>query len=398
MEAKLKTIKLIDAGQPVEWNGKKYFWKPYEFSWRWGLKDDAGHQGYHGMKGEINNEVIALGTIDKSRRHMPVYPLSAESEGTVYYLWSAVVSPSQQQVEIKKAGLLPVAVWVNQNLVEPEKLEIELQTGANPVLLKYNGVGRGYFIFEQIAADKKFEKPVSLATDWYLNPAVLPFNCNPQQKEQFGWYRFDAPPGAQSMYIPAKSKPEVWISGEKVSCEAGKLQAGRLADPGLPVWKIDFPAGQKESATVAVRLEQTAGLFGGAAIPEPIAFECGKGIIQLGDLSENKSLQTYSGGMWYRKTITITAEQIKSKHTVLDLGKVVASAEVFVNGKSVGSKATSPWKFDLRGKLIAGENRIEILVYNTLGNHYLTTPSQYVGRVDSGLIGPVKIEFFSNQN
>jgi hypothetical protein len=145
-------------------------------------------------------------------------------------------------------------------------------------------------------------------------------------------------------------------------------------------------------------LEQTAGLFGGAAIPEPVVFECGKGTIQLGDLSENKSLQTYSGGMWYRKTISITAEQIKSKHTVLDLGKVVASAEVFVNGKSVGSKATSPWKFDLTGKLIAGENRIEILVYNTLGNHYLTTPSQYVGRINSGLIGPVKIEFFSNQN
>jgi len=97
--------------------------------------------------------------------------------------------------------------------------------------------------------------------------------------------------------------------------------------------------------------------------------------------------------MWYRKTITITAEQIKSKQMVLDLGKVVTSAEVFVNGKSVGSKATSSWKFDVTGKLAAGENRIEILVYNTLGNHYLTTPSQYVGRTNSGLIGPVKMEF-----
>ena len=99
--------------------------------------------------------------------------------------------------------------------------------------------------------------------------------------------------------------------------------------------------------------------------------------------------------MWYRKTITITADLIKSKHTVLDLGKVVASAEVFVNGKTVGSKATSPWKFDLTGKLVAGENRIEILVHNTLGNHYLTTPSQYIGRINSGLIGPVKVEFHS---
>lgn len=395
LEAKLKTIRLVDADQPEEIDGKKYFWKPYEFSWRWGLKDDAGHQGYHGMKGEVNNELISFGTIDQSRKHMPVYPLSAEPEGNVYYLWSKVMSPSKQKVEIKKGGLLPVSVWVNHNDFEVEKPEVGLQTGANPVLLKYKGVGRAFFVFTQKASDKKFERPVSLATDWYLNPAVLPFNCNPQQKGQFGWYRFDAPPGALSVFIPTVSKPEVWVSGKKVSCETGKLQAGRLADQNLPVWKIDFPKGKQESAVVAVRLEQTAGVYGGAAIPEPVVFECGKGTIQLGDLSENKSLQTYSGGMWYRKTITISAGQIKSKHTVLDLGKVVASAEVFVNGKSTGSKATSPWKFDLTGKLKSGENRVEILVYNTLGNHYLTTPSQYVGRINSGLIGPVKVEFYS---
>jgi len=303
------------------------------------------------------------------------------------------MAPAQQRVEIKKGGLLPVSVWVNQNTVELEKPEVELQKGANPVLMKYKGVGRGYFVFEQNASDKKFMKSVSLATDWYLNPAVLLFNCNPQQKGQFGWYRFDAPPGAQSMYLPAMSKPEVWVSGEKVSCRPGNLQAGRLADQSLLIWKIDFPEEKPERSVVAIRLEQTAGLYGGAAIPEPIVFKCGKGTIQLGDLSKNKSLQTYSGGMWYRKTITITAEQIKSKHIVLDLGKVVASAEIFVNGKSVGSKATSPWSFDLTGKFVAGENRIEILVYNTLGNHYLTTPSQYIGRINSGLIGPVKLEF-----
>jgi len=32
------------------------------------------------------------------------------------------------------------------------------------------------------------------------------------------------------------------------------------------------------------------------------------------------------------------------------------------------------------------------LVYNTLGNHYLKTLSQYVGRTKSGLIGPVSIQ------
>jgi hypothetical protein len=75
------------------------------------------------------------------------------------------------------------------------------------------------------------------------------------------------------------------------------------------------------------------------------------------------------------------------------LGKVVSSAEVFVNRKSAGVKLAAPWKFDLTGKLQPGENLIEILVYNTLGNYYLTTPSMYVGRTNSGLIGPVRLEF-----
>jgi len=39
-----------------------------------------------------------------------------------------------------------------------------------------------------------------------------------------------------------------------------------------------------------------------------------------------------------------------------------------------------------------GENRIEILVYNTLANHYLTIPTRYRGSLRSGLIGPVRLE------
>ena len=393
LEAKLSSLKMVDASQPVEVNGKRYDWQSYEFSWRWGLKEDAGHQGYHGMKGAVNSELISFGSIDKSRKHMPVYPLSAEPEGSVYYLWSNVISPKAQQATIQKAGLLPVSVWINQKTMESGCEEIGLLEGENPILLKYKGIGRGYFVLKQKLADNKFNKPVSLATDWYLNPSLLPFNCNPQLKGQFGWYRFEAPPGTLSMFIPSISKPEAWVSGEKVTCQPGKLVSGRLADPNLPVWIIDFPKGTKPSVKVAIRLEQTAGLQGGAAISEPIVFECGKGIITLGDLGENNALKTYSGGMVYLKTISVTAAQATSQKVILNLGELVASAEVIVNGQSTGSKSSSPWKFDLSGKLKSGENRIEILVYNTLGNHYLTTPSQYIGRTNSGLIGPVKLEF-----
>ena len=83
--------------------------------------------------------------------------------------------------------------------------------------------------------------------------------------------------------------------------------------------------------------------------------------------------------------------QAKLKQIILDLGKVVASDEVTVNVKMVVTRLTSPRKFDLFGKLKTGENRIEILV--SLGNHYLNTPSQYIGRTNSGLIGSVKLTF-----
>lgn len=77
----------------------------------------------------------------------------------------------------------------------------------------------------------------------------------------------------------------------------------------------------------------------------------------------------------------------------MDLGRVVATAEVHINGKLTGIKPVSPWEFDLTGKLNPGDNKIEIFVYNTLGNHFLTTPSQYIGRTDSGLMGPVTLNF-----
>jgi len=78
---------------------------------------------------------------------------------------------------------------------------------------------------------------------------------------------------------------------------------------------------------------------------------------------------------------------------VLDLGEVVATAEVRVNGRQAGIRVAPPWKLDITEYVKAGENRVEILVYNTLANHYLTIPTRYRGNPKSGLLGPVRLEF-----
>lgn len=396
LETKLADLSDINPDEPVEVNGKKYFWQPYEFSWRWGLKDDAGHQGYHGLKGKVNNDIFSFGKINRGWRHMPSYPLEPDETGKVYYLWSTVGSEKIQKATICKDGLLPAKIWINNEIHDLDNSEAELYAGANPVLFKYENVGRGYVVFKQTADDKDFDKPVSLATDWYLNPAVLPYYYSPKESNEFGFYRFKAPPGVKAVYVASFTEPEVWVAGEKCNIEHSALENGRVPDPNVTVWKATLPQIQKPESTVAVKLKPLIGLHGGAAIPEPVVFDCGNGTIELGDLAQSEALKTYSGGMWYRKTVQLSSKQAEAEQVILDLGELVASAELYINGKPVGTKSVSPWRFDITGQVQPGNNQIEIVVFNTLGNNFLTTPSQYTGRVESGLMGPVRMEFLNN--
>ena len=110
----------------------------------------------------------------------------------------------------------------------------------------------------------------------------------------------------------------------------------------------------------------------------------------LGDWSKMGVLNNYSGGVRYRTTFTLPEQEAKGK-VEIDLGRVIATAEVHINGKKAGVRVAPPWKLDVTGLLQAGENKIEVLVYNTLGNHYQTIPSLYRGDPASGLFGPVRL-------
>jgi beta-galactosidase/beta-glucuronidase len=110
----------------------------------------------------------------------------------------------------------------------------------------------------------------------------------------------------------------------------------------------------------------------------------------LGDWSQRGALAEYSGGVWYRKSVVLSDEQTQGRVT-LDLGAVAASAEVIVNGKPAGIRVTPPWRVDVSGLVTPGENRVEVLVCNTLANHYGTIPTHYRGDPVSGLLGPVTL-------
>jgi hypothetical protein len=374
----LDTAAPIDPAAPVAIAGHEYRWQPYEFSLRWGVEGDAGHQGYHGLKGIISDDFIALGA-PRYRSTTTVY--DAESAGPRYYLWTTVAAPRAMSARLAVGGDPPAAVWINGAPLPSGAATVHLNAGANPVLLRYDHPGRGHFALEDAAAPPDWKQTYPLSSRWYNHPGVLPFDIQPRAARPVGWYRFTAPPGLRSMTIVVRGKLQTWADGTPVRVE-------RRAD-GRYLATLAHPA--SAPVQIALRVEQERGWYGGAALPEPVALDCAPGPLPAGDWSRIDGLASYSGSAWYRKTVTLTAAQARAA-VLLNLGQVAASAEVHVNGHTAGVKVAPPWKLDISRSVHPGENRIEILVYNTLANHYQTVPTRYRGSPVSGLLGPVSLE------
>jgi hypothetical protein len=188
------------------------------------------------------------------------------------------------------------------------------------------------------------------------------------------------------MTIAAHGTVQAWADGKPLA-----ITAGRRREDGSREYHAAAAHPTAGPVRTALRIQHDRGHYGGAGLPEPIALDCGPGMIALGDWSQIDGLASHSGGAWYRKTVRLAPEQTNG-HVVLDLGSVSASAEVRVNGQRAGIKVAPPWKVDISGLVKPGDNRIEVLVYNTLANYYTTVPTRYGGSPISGLLGPVGIE------
>ena len=264
--------------------------------------------------------------------------------------WRCSMTETGEQLGVEKIGSFRNSLWYKHQH-GPPKLEPMTVVAAAPS--------------EQ---QPKFV-PSNLAMSWWNNARVLPFDVRASEKTPVGWYRFTAPPGLRAMTVKARGKVQAWVDGKPLT---------------------DFTISQPLAGCVPVlfRIEQERGCYAGAALPEYIQLDCGSGQIALGDWSKIEGLLSYSGGAWYRKTVTIPA----AKQVILNLGEVAASAEVRVNGQLVSVKVSPPWAFDITKFVKPGENRIEVLVCNTLANHYTTVPTRYRGNTTSGLLGPVQLE------
>ncbi len=390
LDAELAKLARVDPQQAVTVAGKPLRWRPYIFSWRFGLEGDPGHQGYHGLKENITDHFLCLGKRGGALNETKYEP---ELPGGRYYLWTSatverettarIVASAKQQGTRPHASevLTPAVVFLSGTRVEDLQKPVPLRPGPNPILVRYDQAGRGYFVVKREAGEAKPANRTLLAMTWFDDPSVIRFDVHAGARPA-EWFRFTAPPGLRAMTVTARGTVEAWADGQPMRAAGqGRFEA---ATP-LP-----------HAAAVALRVMPETGSCGAAAFPEPAHLECGPGVAPLGDWSKAGALECYSGGAWYRKTVTLTPHHVRGGVT-LDLGKVVATAEVRVNGQAAGIRVAPPWRVDVSKHVKAGENRIEVLVFNTLANHYLTIPTRYRGDLTSGLLGPVSMEVVASQ-
>lgn len=335
--------------------------KPCCFSWRTGMRYDAGNQrSYHGLKGLVTDDFLGLGQPEVLRLGSDV---GYTGEGG-WYVFGIVCSKKEQAAKLSFGEMKPDRIWLNHLLVE--KNAVLLNRGKNLLLAHFGRCGRTHII---VHTEDTFYQRIPLAMHWYQNPAVLPFDAYPTQKGKPCWFRFVSPPGMKCMQLQAGGVVRAFCNG---------IPMQRTAQGFVPKYFTRAPA------QIAVCVYQTCGHYAGAAISEPITFTCGTGEITVGDWSNIDAMRCYSGGLLYRKSFVI---ENTSAPVFLDLGKVVSAAQVYVNGKSAAVLVAPPFTVDISQFVKIGKNCIEVVVNNTLANHMSTIPTIYQGSLVSGLLG-----------
>ena len=366
-------------------NGAGPAWRTYDMSWRFGVEDDPGRQGYHGLKGLVTDEFLAVGRRKPCEQSSPAIDYEVDPSAPCSFFWTAFHLEAPAQVRLEHGGLRPTRVWLNHATVELNQ-PIDLPAGIHRVLLRYEAAGRNFVVVRKVgSAEVESGERHPLSMSWFKQADIVPFDLEPSLSQRTEWYYCTLPPGFIGLQAKLLGTAEFWHAGQKVPHHVDHLAGACVVNFDEPVAK---------ASELMIRIDQACGNYGGAAFAESITVKCAKGQIALGDWSAIDALSCYSGGARYSTEFTIQAADERTR-TWLDLGDVVASAEVLLNGKSVGVRLSMPWSFDVTQFVRPGTNKIEVEVFNTLANHYKTIPTRYRGDGRSGLIGPVTIRFES---
>ncbi len=354
-------------------------WRHYEFSWRWGVRGEPGSQGYHGLKAKLNDGFLIMG------------------EGGHHVFRSTVFSQRDQAAHVLIDGAEPGGIWINGKPVNGNKAS--LYSGKNDLIVLYEDVKEGALARGAHPIDKRTRSAVvlvkadanstapqyPLAMKWFTQPGRLEYG--PYGAAKGGRYRFVAPPGLYRMRFKAYGQVDCWVDGQPVAVNPKGIEAD-----GLTSFEIVLESPVRRQSLVAMHIAFQVGRIAGAAFLDPIAIDCDRGLTELGDWSKIGVLEHYSGGMRYRRTFALSEAQGQGK-VRLDLGRVNATCEIHVNERKAGIRLVPPYKLDISKFVHEGVNKLDILVYGTLANHYQTipTPAHYRRPTPAGLMGPAQL-------
>jgi len=187
---------------------------------------------------------------------------------------------------------------------------------------------------------------------------------------------------AECLFRVSGKQPELW---DAVSGRVNAETTCRSAEDGRTAVTLNLP----EHGSVFVVFRKQVGPSGMVsrapvvANPESIAldgpwevsFQAGRGapdkavfetLIDWTKRPED-GIKYFSGTATYTKTVEVAAGQAGRK-AVLQLGAVSALAQVWLNGKDLGTAWTAPWQIELTGALKPGKNELRIAVTNPWAN------------------------------
>lgn len=370
------TDKVLDDAYLAALDETPAGWKPYVFSRKWGVQGDAGHQGYHGLKMEMNPEVIRLGTF---KREATGSSRVAEAGGRNYYLYTTVKAPSDGEYEILSGNTKPSRCFVNGKRIPATANMVRLKKGLNRLVLCYDGPVITYFFLRDPKVARSV--PERLTLPWYKDCSILAFDPY-GEKGKYGWYYFESAPGLEGFSVGIAGKVQAWIDGKSVKVK----QHDGMAD-------VTLKRPGKQPVKVLLRVELPYGVKAGAGLTTELIQRTGKGLIKIGDWGKKEGFRNYSGGLKYSQNVDLSAPVKGKERIFLRIADVVSSVELAVNGRQVGVRICPDWEFDITDYVIEGKNEIELMVYNTVANHYETIPSPFSGKAPSGLLGAVNLEY-----
>lgn len=218
-------------------------------------------------------------------------------------------------------------------------------------------------------------------------------------------------------------RPEFWNpkTGAIEPAVCKKVDGGTRLNVKLPAFGTTFVVFREQGSPPPQERKSPGKAFAPIAIDGPwkIEFPEGRGApakatfptLKSWTESDDPGVRHFSGIATYRTTFNCPASVAQSGLAVkLDLGRVAEVCEVRLNGKPIGIGWHPPYSFDISGRLVLGENRLEIRVANLWHNRLVADaalpkskrvsrmePENHYKRlrdhslIDSGLLGPVRV-------